>query len=86
MTRFSLFILCLSLFFAIWAKETKIAYVDMERILSEYETAKEAKRELEREIEKYRQQEDSIRQAFAEAKKEFESKKLMLTAEGRLAE
>lgn len=86
MIRFSFFLLFLFTFSTFWAKETKVAYLDMERILSEYEAAKEAKRTLDKEVEKYRLVGDSLHRELQTAKEEFESKRLMLTAEGRATE
>ncbi len=82
--RISFCLILLPLF--LFAKEVKIGYVDVERILTEYQTAKEAKRELEKEIERYQIQTDSLRRVLEEVKIEFESKKLMLSTEGRKSE
>ncbi|MEO0099397.1 MAG: OmpH family outer membrane protein [candidate division WOR-3 bacterium] len=83
---FLFFFLISFLLSPLWAKETKIGYLDMERILAEYEGAKEAKRELEKEIEKYRLQIDSLRKELTAAREEFATKRLMLTSEGKKAE
>lgn len=86
MIRFSFSLVLLFAFSIFWAKETKVAYLDMEGILSEYEAAKEAKRALDKEVEKYRLVGDSLRRELEKAKEEFESKRLMLTREGRALE
>ncbi len=81
-----LFLAFLFLVILSYGKEVKVTYLDMERILSEYEMAREAKREIEKEAEKYRLQSDSLRRELEEAKREVESKRLLLSAEGRRTE
>jgi outer membrane protein len=67
------------------AKEQKIGYVDTEYIIENYQTAIDAKRAYEAEINKYKRNADSLKQLYNAAEAELESQKLMLSEQGKSA-
>ncbi len=70
---------------ALWAKETRIGYIDSERIFREYEAASEAKRAFNEEVEKYRAKADTMKRELQKAEEEYEAQKPMLSEEARAA-
>lgn len=70
---------------ALAAKEFKVGYIDSDEIVSKYEAASEAKKELEAEISKYRAQADSLRADYEKALEEYKSQELTLSEEGKRA-
>lgn len=80
---FSLSILLISCLFA--AKEPKVGYVDSEFIIQNYQTASDAQRAFETEINKYKRNADSLKTHYDALKAEFESQKLMLSEQGKAA-
>lgn len=67
------------------AKEYKVGYIDSEVIISKYQGATEAKKELDAEIEKFRLQVDSLRAEYEKAQEEYKSQELTLSDEGKRA-
>ncbi|MCS7249395.1 MAG: OmpH family outer membrane protein [candidate division WOR-3 bacterium] len=63
-------------------KEIKIGYVDMDRILKDYEEAKEVLNQLQKDIDQWEKEADSLKDLLNKSKEELEVKKLMLTEEG----
>lgn len=63
-------------------KEVKIAYVDMDKILREYQGASEVLSQLQKDIDKWEKEADSLKNLLNKLKEELEIKKLMLTEEG----
>ncbi len=63
-------------------KEVKIAYVDMDKILKEYQGANEVLRQLQKDIDEWEKEADSLKNLINKSKEELEIKKLMLTEEG----
>lgn len=80
-------LVCLTLALTAWAaaKEYKIGYIDSEAIISRYQGAVEAKKELEAEIEKFRLQAESLRTDYEKALEEYKSQELTLSEEGKRA-
>ncbi|MEO0081372.1 MAG: OmpH family outer membrane protein [candidate division WOR-3 bacterium] len=75
----------LALIMSLGAKEYKVGYIDSDAIISKYEAAKEAKKELESEIAKFRAQADSLRADYERAQEEYESQELTLSEDGKRA-
>ncbi|MEO0131253.1 MAG: OmpH family outer membrane protein [candidate division WOR-3 bacterium] len=63
-------------------KEVKIAYVDMDKILKEYQGAREVLNQLEKDIDQWEKEADSLKNLLNKSKEELEVKKLILTEEG----
>jgi len=63
-------------------KEIKIAYVDMDKILKEYQAANEVLKQLQKDLDQWEKEGDSLRNLINKLKEELEIKKLMLTEEG----
>lgn len=70
---------------ALWAKETRIGYIDSERIFRKYEAASEAKTAFNEEVEKYRAKADTMKRELQKAQEEYEAQKAMLSEEARAA-
>ncbi len=66
-------------------KEFKVGYVNSERIIAQYEGARAAKKELDKEIAAYEAKAESLRQEYEQAKEEYESQQLSLSEEGKRA-
>jgi len=67
------------------AKEYKVGYIDSEAIISRYEAAKEARKELDAELEKLRAKADSLRDEYEKSQEEYESQELTLSEDGKRA-
>lgn len=67
------------------AKDYRVGYIDSDEVVAEYEAAKEAKEELDAEIDKFRAEADSLREEYELAKEEYESQELTLSEEGKRA-
>ncbi|OYD15801.1 hypothetical protein CH330_04645 [candidate division WOR-3 bacterium JGI_Cruoil_03_51_56] len=67
------------------AKEYKVGYIDSKEIISKYEAAKEAKKELDEEIAGFRAEADSLRGEYENALEEYRSQELTLSEEGKRA-
>lgn len=63
-------------------KEVKIAYVDMDKILKDYHEAKEVLTQLQKDIDQWQKEADSLKNLINKSKEELGTKKLMLTEEG----
>jgi outer membrane protein len=63
-------------------KEVKIAYVDMDKILKEYQGANEVLKKLQKDIDEWEKEGDSLKNLINKSKEELEIKKLMLSEEG----
>ncbi|MEO0119337.1 MAG: OmpH family outer membrane protein [candidate division WOR-3 bacterium] len=66
----------------LFLKEVKIAYVDMDKVLKEYQGAREVLTQLQKDIEQWEKEADSLKNLLNKSKEELEIKKLMLTEEG----
>ncbi|GEM_PF-148932 len=66
-------------------KEFKVGYVNSEMIIAQYEGARAAKKELDKEIAAYEAKAESLRQEYEQAKEEYESQQLSLSEEGKRA-
>ncbi len=73
-------ILLLSVLFA----QQRIGYVDSERIINEYEEAKQARLQLEKEVHKWKLQLDSLKNEYLKKKEEYESQEPMLSDQAKL--
>jgi outer membrane protein len=67
------------------AKETKVGYIDSDRIIAQYEGAIDAKRQLDEDIAKFEARADSLKTEYEQAKSEYESQQLTLSEEGKRA-
>lgn len=67
------------------AREWKTGYIDSDLIISKYEGAVEARRELNAEIAKYEARADSLKRDYEQAQAEYESQQLTLSEEGKRA-
>jgi outer membrane protein len=65
------------------AKDFKLGYVDSDRIITKYEKAGDAKKELDESVRKFEARADSLKADYENAKAEFESQQLTLSEEGR---
>ncbi|MGB9742667.1 MAG: OmpH family outer membrane protein [candidate division WOR-3 bacterium] len=70
---------------SVTAREYKVGYIDSDRIISRYEAAVEAKKELNRAIAQFESRAESLRTDYEKAKAEYESQQLTLSEEGRRA-
>lgn len=66
-------------------REGKIGYVNFEEIISRYEAAIAAKKELNAEIARYEAKAESLKAEYEQAKEEYESQQLSLSEEGKRA-
>lgn len=67
------------------AKEQKIGYVDTDYLLKNYQTAIDAQRALDTELNKYKKNADSLKALYEKEQAELESQKLMLSEQGKQA-
>jgi len=70
----------LSILFA----EQRIGYIDSDRIINEYEEAKQAKLQIEKEIQRWKYQLDSLKQEYIKKREEYESQEPMLSDQAKL--
>lgn len=63
-------------------KEIKIAYVDMDKVLKDYQETREVLNQLQKDIDQWEREADSLKELLDKSKEELEIKKLMLTEEG----
>ncbi len=66
----------------LFLKEVKIAYVDMDKILKEYQGASEVLSQLRKDIDQWEKEADSLKNLLNKSKEELEIKKLILTEDG----
>lgn len=66
-------------------KDYKLGYIDSDEIISEYEEAKEARKDLDELVDQYRAQADSLRLEYEQALEEYNSQELTLSEEGKRA-
>jgi outer membrane protein len=67
------------------AAESKIGYIDTDVVISKYEAAVEAKKELDAAIDKFEAKVDSLKLDYEQAKQEYDSQQLTLSEEGKRA-
>jgi len=67
------------------AKEFRVGYIDLDRIIAKYEAASEAQKQLAAEIAKYQAKADSLQREYQQAQEEYESQQLTLSEEGKRA-
>ncbi len=67
----------------LWSKEYKVGYINSDQIITKYEVAIAAKKELTAEIAKYEATAESLKAEYEQAKDEYESQQLSLSEEGK---
>lgn len=80
----------LLVFFIVWTlaggKEFKVGYINSERVIAQYEGARAAKKELDKEIASYEAKAESLRLEYERVKEEYESQRISLSEEGKRAQ
>ncbi|MGQ9678987.1 MAG: OmpH family outer membrane protein, partial [bacterium] len=71
--------------FVVWTlvagKEFKVGYINSERVIAQYEVARAAKKEMDKEIVSYEAKAESLRLEYERAKEEYESQRISLSEE-----
>ena len=65
------------------AKETRIGYIDTDRVIEKYDGSVEAKKTLDSAIARFEAKADSLKTDYEQAKQEYESQQLTLSEEGK---
>lgn len=69
---------------SVQAKELKIAYVNVDKVIKQYHDLQEAKNELNRTVVQWEKQRDSLRKVIDSVKQVYENQKVMLSEETKL--
>ncbi|ACD94487.1 OmpH family outer membrane protein [Trichlorobacter lovleyi] len=86
MKRLVMMVLMLALMSgSVWAADTKIGYLDMQRALNTSETGKAAKAQLQEKLKKYQEQINSKQEELQKLKNDLEKQGLALTEASRAA-